>query len=45
MERLAILLSVLVPLFASGEGGGWVIVADTVSLFRYGVFFRQCAVL
>lgn len=45
MERLAILLSVLVPLFASGEGEGWVIVADTVSLFRYGVFFRQCAVL
>lgn len=28
-----------------GRGGGWVIVADTVSLFRYGVFFRQCAVL
>lgn len=41
MERLAILLLVLVPLFARGREGDWVIVADTVSLFRYGVFFWQ----
>lgn len=46
MERLAILFLVLVPLFARGRKGGWVIVADTVSLFRYGVFFWQkCVVM